>query len=58
MDYAAQTCHLLMALFPKLLEGFTITLSVALTSMVLALALSVLLLGAAHGEKPPAQTTS
>jgi polar amino acid transport system permease protein len=33
-----------VALFPKLLEGFSITLSVAVTSMVLALALSVLLL--------------
>ena len=37
MDYAAQTAVLLKGLFPKLLEGFTVTLSVALTSMALAL---------------------
>ena len=45
MDYAAQTANLLKALFPKLLEGFTVTLSVGLASMALALALGVLLLG-------------
>ncbi len=44
MDYAAQTAHLLRALFPKLLEGFAVTLEVAVTSMALALALGVLLL--------------
>jgi His/Glu/Gln/Arg/opine family amino acid ABC transporter permease subunit len=45
MDYAAQTAILLRGLFPKLLEGFTVTLGVGLTSMALALVLSVLLLG-------------
>jgi His/Glu/Gln/Arg/opine family amino acid ABC transporter permease subunit len=45
MDYAAQTAILLKGLFPKLLEGFTITLRVGLASMALALVLSVLLLG-------------
>jgi His/Glu/Gln/Arg/opine family amino acid ABC transporter permease subunit len=45
MDYAAQTAILLKGLFPKLLEGFTVTLRVGLASMALALALSVLLLG-------------
>ena len=45
MDYAAQTANLLKALFPKLLEGFAVTLSVALASMALALVLGVLLLG-------------
>lgn len=44
MDYAAQTAILLKALFPKLLEGFTITLGVAIASMALALALGLLLL--------------
>ena len=44
MDYAAQTAVLLKGLFPKLLEGFTVTLSVALTSMALALVLGLLLL--------------
>jgi polar amino acid transport system permease protein len=45
MDYAAQTAILLKGLFPKLLEGFTVTLRVGLVSMALALVLSVLLLG-------------
>ena len=45
MDYAAQTAILLKGLFPKLLEGFTVTLRVGLASMALALVLSVLLLG-------------
>ncbi len=45
MDYAAQTAILLKGLFPKLVEGFTVTLRVGLASMVLALVLSVLLLG-------------
>jgi His/Glu/Gln/Arg/opine family amino acid ABC transporter permease subunit len=45
MDYAAQTVILLRGLFPKLLEGFTVTLGVGLASMALALVLSVLLLG-------------
>jgi His/Glu/Gln/Arg/opine family amino acid ABC transporter permease subunit len=45
MDYAAQTAILLTGLFPKLLEGFAVTLRVGLASMVLALVLSVLLLG-------------
>ena len=45
MDYAAQTAFLLKGLFPKLLEGFTVTLRVGLASMALALVLSVLLLG-------------
>jgi His/Glu/Gln/Arg/opine family amino acid ABC transporter permease subunit len=45
MDYAAQTAHLLKALFPKLLDGFAVTLTVGLASMALALALGVLLLG-------------
>ena len=45
MDYAAQTAILLKGLFPKLLEGFTVTLGVGLASMALALVLSVLLLG-------------
>lgn len=44
MDYAAQTVHLLERLFPRLLEGFAITLSVALASTLLALALSMLML--------------
>ena len=44
MDYAAQTLVLLKALFPKLLEGFTVTLGVAAAAMALALALAVLLL--------------
>ena len=44
MDYAAQTFHLLRSLLPKLLEGFTVTLEVAVASMALALALGVLLL--------------
>ena len=44
MDYAAQTAILLKGLFPKLLEGFTVTLRVGLASMALALVLSVLLL--------------
>ena len=44
MEYAAQTAVLLKGLFPKLLEGFTVTLSVALTSMALALVLGLLLL--------------
>ena len=37
MDYAAQTAILLKGLFPKLLEGFTVTLGVGLASMALAL---------------------
>ena len=45
MDYAAQTAVLLRGLFPKLLEGFTVTLAVGLASMALALVLSMLLLG-------------
>src|SRR6476620_1909803 len=45
MDYASQTAILLKGLFPKLLEGFTVTLRVGLASMALALVLSVLLLG-------------
>jgi His/Glu/Gln/Arg/opine family amino acid ABC transporter permease subunit len=45
MDYAAQTAILLRGLFPKLLEGFTVTLGVGLSSMALALVLSVFLLG-------------
>src|ERR1700730_2427949 len=45
MDYLAQTFHLLRALFPKLLEGFSVTIGVGLASMALALALGVLLLG-------------
>ena len=45
MDYAAQTAILLKGLFPKLLEGFTVTLRVGLVSMALALVLSVFLLG-------------
>jgi His/Glu/Gln/Arg/opine family amino acid ABC transporter permease subunit len=45
MDYAAQTAILLKGLFPKLLEGFTVTLRVGLASIALALVLSVLLLG-------------
>jgi polar amino acid transport system permease protein len=45
MDYAVQTAILLKGLFPKLLEGFTVTLRVGLVSMALALVLSVLLLG-------------
>jgi His/Glu/Gln/Arg/opine family amino acid ABC transporter permease subunit len=45
MDYAARTAILLKGLFPKLLEGFTVTLRVGLVSMALALVLSVLLLG-------------
>ena len=40
MDYAAQTAILLKGLFPKLLEGFTVTLSVGLASIALALVLS------------------
>jgi His/Glu/Gln/Arg/opine family amino acid ABC transporter permease subunit len=44
MDYAAQIIVLLKGLFPKLLEGFAVTLGVAFTSMGLALALGVLLL--------------
>jgi polar amino acid transport system permease protein len=46
MDYAAQTVVLLRSLFPKLLEGFAVTLNVAVASMVLALALALLLLAA------------
>jgi len=45
MDYAAQTAVLLKGLFPKLLEGFTVTLWVGFAAMALALVLSVLLLG-------------
>lgn len=44
MDYAAQTAHMLAALLPRLLEGFGVTLRVAVASMVLALVLGVLLL--------------
>jgi His/Glu/Gln/Arg/opine family amino acid ABC transporter permease subunit len=36
MDYVAQTYFLLRGLFPKLLDGFAITLGVGLTAMVLA----------------------
>jgi polar amino acid transport system permease protein len=45
MDYAAHTAILLKGLFPKLLDGFTVTLKVGLASIALALVLSVLLLG-------------
>src|SRR5215467_7703586 len=60
MDYLAQTLHLLEALFPKLLAGFYVTLGVALASMALALALSLLLLGPRLARSPllavPAQS--
>jgi polar amino acid transport system permease protein len=52
MDYLAQTLHLLEALFPKLLAGFYVTLGVALASMALALALSLLLLGPRLARSP------
>ena len=44
MDYLAQTFHLLRALFPKLVEGFGITIGVGLSAMALALLGSLLLL--------------
>src|SRR5215467_10482084 len=44
MDYLAQTFHLLRALFPKLVEGFGITIGVGLSAMALALVGSLLLL--------------
>ena len=44
MDYLAQTFHLLRALFPKLVEGFGITVGVGLSAMALALLGSLLLL--------------
>ena len=44
MEYAAQTFYLLRSLFPRLLEGFGVTLGVGLASMALALMLGVLLL--------------
>jgi His/Glu/Gln/Arg/opine family amino acid ABC transporter permease subunit len=44
MDYAAQTFNLIRVLFPRLLDGFTVTIGVGAASMVLALALGVLLL--------------
>jgi His/Glu/Gln/Arg/opine family amino acid ABC transporter permease subunit len=52
MDYAAQTGFLLKGLFPKLLEGFTVTLEVGLASIALALVLSVLLLGPRMSKNP------
>lgn len=44
MDYLAQTLHLLRALFPRLVEGFGITIGVGLSAMALALVGSLLLL--------------
>lgn len=44
MDYLAQTFHLLRALFPRLVEGFGITIGVGLSAMALALVGSLLLL--------------
>src|SRR5262245_25372734 len=44
MDYVAQTAVLLSRLFPRLLEGFAVTLKVTLAALALALILSVLLL--------------
>jgi polar amino acid transport system permease protein len=44
MDYLAQTLHLLRALFPRLVEGFGVTIGVGLSAMALALAGSLLLL--------------
>ena len=62
MDYAAQTAILLKGLFPKLLEGFTVTLRVAAGSMALALALGVLLLAPRMAKsrllRVPARPTS
>jgi len=44
MDYLAQTFHLLRALFPRLVEGFGVTIGVGISAMALALAGSLLLL--------------
>jgi len=44
MDYLAQTAILLWSLFPKLVAGFLITLSVAGAAIPIALALGLLLL--------------
>src|SRR5215470_16554827 len=44
MDYLAQTFHLLRALFPRLVEGFGVTIGVGLSAMALAFAGSLLLL--------------
>jgi polar amino acid transport system permease protein len=52
MDYAAQTYFLLRSLFPRLLEGFTVTLGVAGASMALALVLALLLLGPRMARSP------
>jgi polar amino acid transport system permease protein len=52
MDYLAQTFHLLRALFPKLVEGFGITIGVGLSAMVLALVGSLLLLAPRMAKSP------
>ena len=44
MDYLAQTFHLLRALFPRLVEGFGVTIGVGFSAMALALVGSLLLL--------------
>jgi len=52
MDYLAQTFHLLRALFPKLVEGFGITIGVGLSAMALALVGSLLLLAPRMAKSP------
>ena len=52
MDYLAQTFHLLRALFPKLVEGFGITIGVGLSAMALALLGSLLLLAPRMAKSP------